>query len=153
MKVSVTIDGIKLKTNLKIIQTLIFTKKSFFNTILGFTRSRSYPLDVIDGFYQLIAGSYKSDRPINFTGIDEVLSKCDCKNGSIMNGTREPNLYSFALSSPLSRKLYKEPRVKFLKKINKSVLSHITFYLEDGVQKPVDLKSKTISFTCELNKT
>ena len=57
VKVSVTIDDIKLKSILKTNQTLIFTKKSFFYTILGFTRSRSYPLDDIERFFQLIAGS------------------------------------------------------------------------------------------------
>ena len=82
VKVSFTIDDNKLKSNLKTNQTLIFTGKSFFYTILGFTRSRSYPLDDIDGFYQLIAGSYKSDRRIKFTGIDEIHLKCDCIQGS-----------------------------------------------------------------------
>ena len=78
VKVNITIDDIRLKSNLKINQTLIFTEKSFFYTILGFTQSRSYPLDDIDGFYQLIAGLYKSDRPINITGIDKIHLKCDC---------------------------------------------------------------------------
>ena len=64
VKVSVTIDDVRLKSNLKINQILILTEKSFFYTILGFTRSRSYPLDDIDGFYQLIAEFYKSDKPI-----------------------------------------------------------------------------------------
>ena len=57
VKISVIIDEKKHKTNLKINQTLIFTNKSFFYSILGFTQSHSYPLDDIDGFYQLIAGS------------------------------------------------------------------------------------------------
>ena len=92
VKQSITIDDIRLKSNLKINQTLIFTEKSFFYTILGFTRSRSYPLNDIDGFYQLIAGSYKSDRPINITGIDKIHLKCDCIQGSIVNGIREPIL-------------------------------------------------------------
>ena len=61
VKVNITIDDIRLKSNLKTNQTLIFTEKSFFYTILGFTRSRSYPLDDIDGFHQLIAELYKSD--------------------------------------------------------------------------------------------
>ena len=43
VKVSVTIDDIRLKSNLKTNQTLIFTEKSFFYTILGFNRSHSYP--------------------------------------------------------------------------------------------------------------
>ena len=97
VKVNITIDDIRLKSNLKINQTLIFTEKSFFYTILGFTQSRSYPLDDIDGFYQLIAGSYKSDKPFNITGIDKTHLKCDCIQGSIVNGVREPILYSFAL--------------------------------------------------------
>ena len=97
VKVSATIDDIRLKSNLKTNQTLIFTEKSFFYTILGFTQSRSYPLDDIDGFYQLIAGSYTSNKPINITGIDKIHLKCDCMQGSIVNGIREPILYSFAL--------------------------------------------------------
>ena len=152
VKVNITIDDIRLKSNLKINQTLIFTEKCFFYKILGFTQSRSYPLDDIDGFYQIIAGSYKSDRPINITGIDKVHLKCDCIQGSIVNGIREPILYSFVLSSPPGHKIFKEPRVKLFKKINKSVLSHITFYLEDDDYKPVDFNNETISFTCQLIK-
>ena len=152
VKVSVTIDDIRLKTNLKINQTLIFTEKSFFYTILGFTQSRSSSLDDIDGFYQLIAGSYKSDRPINITAIDKVHLESDCIQGSIVNGIREPIFYSFALSSPPGHKIYKEPKVKLFKKINKSVLSHITFYLEDDDYKPVDFHGETLSFTCQLIK-
>ena len=39
VKVYITIDDFRLKSNLKIIQTLLFTNKSFFYTILGFTQS------------------------------------------------------------------------------------------------------------------
>ena len=152
VKVNITIDDIRLQSNLKINQTLIFTERSFFYTILGFTQSRSYPLDDIDSHYQIIAGSYKSDKPINITGIDKIHLKCDCIQGSIVNGKREPILYSFALSSPPGHKIYKEPRVKLFKKINKSVLSHITFYFEDDDYKPVDFHGETISFTCQLIK-
>ena len=152
VKVNIAIDDIRLKSNLKINQTLLFTEKSFFYTILGFTQSRSYPLDDIDGLYQILAGSYKSDKPNNITGIDIIHLKCDCIQGSIMNGVREPILYSFAMSSPPGHKIYKEPRVKLFKKLNESVLSHITFYFEDDDHKPVDLHNETISFTCQLIK-
>ena len=152
MKVNITIDDIRLKSKLKTNQTSIFTEKSFFHTILGFTRSRSYPLDDIDGFYQLIAGSYKSDKPINITGIDKIHLKCDCLEGSIVDGVREPILFSFALSSPPGHKINKEPRIKIFKKINKSVLSHITFYFEDDDHKPIGFNEETISFTCQLIK-
>ena len=100
VKVNFTLDDIRLKVDLKINQTLVFTNKSFFHTILGCPRSHSYPLDDMDGFYQLTAGMYKSEKPINITGNDKVHLKADCIQGSIVNGIREPILYSFALSSP-----------------------------------------------------
>ena len=152
VKVNVTIDDIRLKSILKINQTLIFTERSFFYTILSFTQSRSYPLDDIDSHYQLIAGSYKSDKTINITGIEKIHLKSDCIQGSIVNGIREPILFSFALSSPPGHNIYKEPRVKLFKKVNKSVLSHITFYFEDDDHKAVDFNGKTVSFTCQLIK-
>ena len=152
VKVNITIDDIRLKSNLKTNQTLIITKRSFFYTILGFTQSRSYPLNDIDSHYQLIAGSYTSNKPINITGIDKIHLKCDCIQGSIVNGIRETFLYSFALSSPPGHRIYKEPRIKLFKKINKSVLSQITFYFEDDDYKPVDFHNETISFTCQLIK-
>ena len=43
VKVNITIDNIRLKSKLKINQTLLFTEKPFFYTILGFTQSRSHP--------------------------------------------------------------------------------------------------------------
>ena len=152
MKISVTIDEKKYKSNSKIIQTLKFTNKSFFYTILGFTQSHSYLLDDIDGFYQLIAASYESDKPNNITGNDKVHLKCNVVDGSIVNGVREPILYSFALDQPPGHKIYKEPKVKLFKKINKSVLSHLTFYLEDDDYKAVYFNGEMISFTSQLIK-
>ena len=144
VKISVTLDERKYKSDLKINQTLIFTDKSFFYTILDFTQSHSYPLDDIDGFYRLIAGSYKSERPINIISIDKVHFKCDCIDGSIVNGVRQPILNSFALDKPPGHKKYNEPKVILLKKINKSVLSHPTFYLEDDDHKPVDFIGESV---------
>ena len=100
----------------------------------------------------MIAGSYKSDRPINITGIDKIHLKCNCIQRSIINGVRETILYSFSLSSPPGHKIHKEPRVKLFKEINKSVLSHITLYFEDDDYKLVDFHGETITFTCQLIK-
>ena len=152
VKVSLTIDDTRLKSNLKINQTLFFTKIFFLHTILGFTQSHFYSLNDIDGFYQLIAGSCKSNKPINITGIDKIHLKCDCIFGSIVNNAREPILNSFALSSPPGHKIYKKPGIKFFKRINKPALSHIRFYFEDDYYKPVDFNGETISLNCQLIK-
>ena len=151
MKITITVDDIRLKSILKINHTFILTKK-FFSNNFRFYSINSYPLDNINGFYQLIAGSYKSDQPINITGIDKVQLNCDCVNSSKINGVREPILYSFALDKPAGHKIYNQPRIKLFKKINNSILSHIMFYLEHDDCKPVDFNGETISFTCQLIK-
>ena len=69
-----------------------------------------------------------------------------------MKGVRTTTLYSFALDKPPGLKIYKEPTIELFKRINKSVLSHITFYLEDDDHKANDFNGETISFTCQLIK-
>ena len=101
----------------------------------------------------MIAGSNKSDRPINITVIGKVHLRTDCVQGYIVNGVREPILYSFALSSRPGHKILTEPGIKLFKKITKTVLSDITIYLEDNDHKPVDFNTDSILLTCQLIKT
>ena len=101
----------------------------------------------------MIAGSYESEKPILITGVDKVHLKCDCIQESVVNGVREPILYSFPLDKPPFHKIFNEPRVKLFKRLNECLLSHITFYLEADDHKPVDFDGGTISFTCQLIKT
>ena len=152
VKVTVTIGDIRLKSNLKINQTSIFTNKNFVYTTLGFTQLHSYPLDDLEGFYQLTAWSCNSEKPTNITGTDKVHLKCDCIDGSIVSGAREPILYLFGLSSPPGHYIHNQLKIKLFKKPNRSVLSHVTFDLEDDDHKPADFNNKTVSFTCQLIK-
>ena len=84
--------------------------------------------------------------------MDKIHLKCDCINGSIVNDLREPIVFCFALDNPPGGKIYEEPRIKLPKNVNKSVLSQITFYLDDDDHKPADFNRETISFTCQLMK-
>ena len=130
----------------------MFTNKSFFYTILGFTQSHQGPLNDMKGFHQILPGSYKSGKLFNITGNDKVQLKADCIHGSIANGVCELILYNFVLSSPPGHKIYKEHRIELQKKVNKSVLSHISFYIEDDDQQPVEFNGEMINFTCQLIK-
>ena len=75
VKVNITIDDIRLRSSLSSKRKITFTKKPLFYTILGQIQSQTGPLGDIDEFIQLIPGIYKSDKPINFTGIDKIPSK------------------------------------------------------------------------------
>ena len=100
----------------------------------------------------MIAGSYKRNKPINITGIDEIHLKRDCIHGSIVNGVREPILYSFTLDKPPGHKTHHTAKIKLFKMINKSVLSHIRNYLKDYDHKAVDFDKQTMSFAFQLIK-
>ena len=56
---------------------------------------------------------------------------------------------SWFLINPQVIKGKKNQRLNFSKN-DMSVLSHVTFYLEDDDHKPYDFNRKTTSFTCHL---
>ena len=112
MKVNITIDDFRLKSNLYINQISIFTKKCFFHTVLGFTQSHQGPLNDIKRFYQILPWHYKSQKPINISGNKKSHLKRTVVDGSIVNDSRKPILDSFGLDKPPGHKIYKKPRNK-----------------------------------------
>ena len=78
--------------------------------------------------------------------------KCDCIDGSILDGCRQPILYSFVLDKPAGYKVFWEPETKHYKKSNKSILITITFYSEDNGHKEVGFNGETLSFTLQMIK-
>ena len=89
VKVKISVEDVRIKSNLTTNKTIRFTKKSFFYVISGFTQSHLGELGDTPSFIQLIPGSFKSDIPMNITGIDKVHLKADCLQGSIVGGVRE----------------------------------------------------------------
>ena len=152
MKVNITTDDTRLRSFLTTNKTFRFTKKSFFFSGLAITESYLGPLGDIEGFVELVPGTYRSDKPIKFTGIAEIHLNCDCAQGSIVNGVSEPVLYSFLLDKPPGLKVHHTAKIKHFRKIKNSVLSHITFYIEDDDNKLVDFNKESISSTCQLNE-
>ena len=86
------------------------------------------------------------------TTTDKVHLKCDCVDGSIVNGIREQILFSFNLSAPPGYKIMKEPNIILYKKINKTRLDSIQFFLEDFNHNPVDFIGETLTFTIQIIK-
>ena len=78
--------------------------------------------------------------------------KCDCFEGSVVNGLRHPILYSFVLDKLPGYKVFCEPETIHYKKINKSVLNTIIFYLEANDRKEVDFNGETLTFTLQMIK-
>ena len=122
--------------------TLRFDEKSFFHTLLGFTPYWDYK-----------PGVYTSDKIIlNLNTINTIHLKCDIIDGCIQDGVRQPILFSFVLDKPSGYKVFCQPETIHYKKINKSILNTITFYLEDDNNKEVDFNGETLTFTLQMIK-
>ena len=95
---------------------------------MAFNQSHSGPLEDIEGFIQVLPGTFKRNGPISTSGIDSIHLKRDCTQGSIVKGFGKPVFYSSAIDKPSGDKIYKEPGINFFKAINKSAFSHVTFF-------------------------
>ena len=132
------IDGQKIF----VLGTLRFDERSFFHTLVGFTPYWDYKPP----------GVYTSDKILNLNTTKKIHLKCDCFNGSIQHGIRHPILYSFVLDKKPGYKIFCEPETIHYRKINKSVLNTITFYLEDDNNEEVDFNGETLTFTLQMIK-
>ena len=131
--------------------TLRFDEKSFFHTILGFDPYWDYkPTNAI---HADAPGVYTTDKIVlNVNTIKKIHLKCDIIDGSIQDGVRQPVLFTFVLDKPSGCKVFCEPETIHYKKINKSVLNTITFYMEDNDHKEVNFKGETLTFTLQMIK-
>ena len=98
------------------------------------------------------AGTHTSEKPVMITTTDKVHLKCDCVDGSIVNGIREQILFSFNLSAPPGYKIIKEPTTVLYEKINKTRLDTIQFFLGDSNHDGVDFNGETLTFTVQIIK-
>ena len=131
-------DTISMKSVLTTSNNIQFNSK--LNTVLGFTHT-VYP-----------PGTHESEKPVMITTTDKVHLKCDCVDGSIVNGIREQILFSFNLSAPPGYKIIKEPTTVLYKSINKTRLDTIQFFLEDSNHDSVDFNGETLTFTIQIIK-
>ena len=138
-------DDITRKTKLVVKEGIIairFDEKSFFSTILGFSPGWDYK------HYN----KYISQKIVNLSNTNKIHLKCDCIDGSIQDGIRQPILFSFVLDKPAGYKVFCEPETIHYKRINKSVLNTITIYLEDDHNEEVNFNKETLTFTLQMIK-
>ena len=149
-------DDISVKT--KLISTrfdgtfgmLRFGEKSFFNTSLGFTAVWDYK--PTNASHADSSDVMNSDEILNLSTISKTHLKCDVMGGSIVGGLRQQILFGFVLDKPPGYKVFCEPEKNHYKKIDKSVLNTITFYLENDNHEEIIFDGKNLTFTLQLIK-
>ena len=75
-----------------------------------------------------------SDEFLSLSTKYKIDVKTNVIDGSVVNAIREPVLFSFVLNKPSGYKTKIEPQTIEQRKIKKSVMNTITFYLENLIQ-------------------
>ena len=69
-----------------------FDERSFLNPLLGFAPSRNFkPTNAVHADFP---GVYICDKILNLSTKDKIHIKCDVIDGSVVDGSRQPLLYS-----------------------------------------------------------
>ena len=84
---------------------------------------------------------------MNLNTVDKIHFKCDVRQSSVNNGSRQPILFSFVLDKPTGYKMFLQPETLQLKK---SVFNTIPFYLEDDNHEKIDFNGETLTFTLQF---
>ena len=88
----------------------------------------------------------------NLSRTNKINLNCDVIDGSIQNGLKQPLLFSFVLDKKPGFKVCCDPGTIHYKKINKSVLKTITFYLEHNDNRGAIFYGETLTFTLKMIK-
>ena len=100
--VDIEVDDITMKKKLVVKSSLraeTIDEKSFFNTSLGFNPHWVYK------YYN----EYIRQKIVNLSTTKKIHLKCDVNEGSVVNGFRQPILYSFVLDEPAGYKVFFQP--------------------------------------------
>ena len=115
--------------------------------MLGFTPYWYYKL--FNVIHLDSPGVHTSDKILYLSLISEILLECTVIIGSVVNGKREPKLFSFVSNKPTGYTIFHQYGTALLKK-NKRVLITITFVLENDNHKEVDFNGETLTFELQL---
>ena len=143
--IDIEYDDFTMKTKLVVRSGIIairFDEKLFFSTVLGFNRTWVYK------HYN----EYNSQKILNLSSTNKIHLKRDVIDGSVVNGLRQLMFYSFVLDKKPGYKVFSEPGTIHYKKIVKTVLNSITFYLPDDKNEEVNFNGETLTFTLQMIK-
>ena len=123
------------------IKAITLDEKSFFSIMLGFTSCWDYK------HYN----KYTSQKIVNLGSTNKIPLKCDCIDGSVVDGIRQPILYSFVLDELPGYKVFANQKHNTTKKYI-SVLNTLTFYLENHKNEKVNLNAETLTYSLQMIK-
>ena len=117
-----------------------FRPDNSLNTVLGFN-STAYR-----------SGYHESENVVNIMSINSILVNVDIINGSYVNGTQQPTIYSFFPNVPPGHKIIESPRNLVYLPIVIDNISSINTSITDNHGKILDLRGEHITMRFHIRE-
>ena len=101
---------------------------------------------------ELISENFISEKQKIVSGLDKIPLKTNCMGRSFLIGVRQTILNSCELDKPPDYKIERNSKFQYPGKVFKSIVSEITFHLEDGENNMLNFKGETLTFALQLTK-
>ena len=95
-------------------------------------------------------GRFESENVVNIMNVNSIMVHCDIIGGSRLNGEERPIIYSFFHNVGPGEKIVTRPKNLIYLPITLGVISHMTCWLTDQDNKPLNLRGEEITITFHI---
>ena len=120
-----------------------FNEENSLKSLLGFSDDT-----VLEG-----VGEYEGQNIVNILSVNSIFVNCDIIEGSYLNDSQKPILYSFFPNVSPGYKIVEKPQSVVYLPITLPVLNSIHIWLTDQNHKLLNLKGETITLRLHLKST
>jgi hypothetical protein len=127
---------------------------NMLNTKIKFNHDKS--LKYLLGFERDIledVGEHESENIVNIMPVNTILVNCDVIEGSYLNGSCKPIIYSFFPDVPPGYKINEKPNAVIYLPITLPTIESIRIWLTDQNNKPLNLRGETTTIRLHLKST
>ena len=119
-----------------------FNTKSSLRTILGFDKKAYKATSKVRRFV--------AEHMVQILKVNSILVHCDLVGSSYLNGTRVPVIHSFFPNAEPGDKIIEKPVQYIYLPISSDVIRHMSVWLTDQDQHPIDLREETLTIKFHL---
>ena len=98
-------------------------------------------------------GEHEGQNPVNIISVNSILVHCNVVEGSYLNASPKPLIYSFFPDVPPGYKIVQNPNSIVYLPITSPTLESIRIWLTDQDRKPLNIRGETVTVRLHLKST
>ena len=141
-------DDVTITPNLNTLQCILVLKDNIgvnFNVINSLRSVLGF-----NAVHFIGPGRFESENVVNIMNVNSIMVHCDIIGGSRLNGEERPIIYSFFPNVGPGEKIVTRPKNLIYLPITLGVISHMTCWLTDQDNKPLNLRGEEITITFHI---